>query len=40
MKQDTQNVMKHVSVNVDQMQTFVIINNLKIMINAGLNANN
>ena len=40
MKQDTQNGMKHVSVNVDQMQTFVIINNLKIMINAGLNANN
>ena len=40
MKQDTQNVMKHVSVNVDQMQTFVIINNLKIMINASLNANN
>ena len=40
MKQDTQNGMKHVSVNVDQMQTFVIINNLKIMINAGLNAKN
>ena len=40
MKQDTQNGMKHESVNVDQMQTFVIINNLGMMINAGVNVNN
>ena len=39
MKQDTQNGMKRESVNVDQMQAFVIINN-GIMINAGVNANN
>ena len=29
--------MKHVSVNVDQMQVFVIINNVGMMINAGVN---
>ena len=40
MKQDTQNGMKRVSVNVDQMQAFVIINNIGIMINAGVNAKN
>ena len=40
MKQDTQNDMKRVSVNVDQMQAFVIINNVGIMINAGVNAKN
>ena len=40
MKQDTQNGMKRVSVNVDQMQAFVIINNTGMMINAGVNANN
>ena len=40
MKQDLQNGMKHVSVNVDQMQLFVIINNVGIMINADVNANN
>ena len=40
MKQDTQNGMKHVSVNVDQMQAFVIINNVGMMINARVNANN
>ena len=40
MKQDTQNDMKRVSVNVDQMQPFVIINNVGIMINAGVNAKN
>ena len=38
MKQDTQNGMKRVSVNVDQMQAFVIINNDGMMINAGINA--
>ena len=40
MKQDTQNGMKQVNVNVDQMQAFVIINNLGMMINAVVNANN
>ena len=38
MKQDTQNGMKRVSVNVDQMQAFVIINNDGMMTNAGINA--
>ena len=38
MKQDTQNGMQHVSVNVDQMQAFVIINDVRMMINAGVNA--
>ena len=40
MKQDTQNGMKHISVNVDYMQAFVIINNVGMMINVGVNANN
>ena len=40
MKQDTQNTMKRVRVNVDQMQAFVIINNVRMMINAGVNAKN
>ena len=40
MKQDLQNDMKHVSVNVDQMQLFVIINNVEIKINADVNVNN
>ena len=40
MKKDTQNGLKHVSVNVDQIQTFVIIKNVGMMINAGVNANN
>ena len=40
MKQDTWNDMKRVSVNVDQMQVFVIINNVGMMINAGVNAKN
>ena len=38
MKEDNQNDMKRVSVNVDQMQTFVIINNVRMMINASVNA--
>ena len=38
MKKDTQNGMKRVKVNVDQMQAFVIINNVGMMINAGVNA--
>ena len=32
--------MKHVSVNVDYMQGFVIINNAGMIINAGVNAKN
>ena len=40
MKQDTQNDMKLVNVNVDQMQVFVITNNLGIMIHADENAKN
>ena len=40
MKQGLQNGMKHVSVNVDQMQLFVVINNVGIKINADVNANN
>ena len=40
MKQGTQNDMKLVSVNVNQMAVFVITNNVGLMINAGLNVNN
>ena len=40
MKQDTQNDMKRVSVNADQMQAFVIISNVGMMMNAGVNAKN
>ena len=40
MKQDTQNGMKCVSVNVDYMQVLVITNNTGVMINAGVNAKN
>ena len=40
MEQDTQIGMKRVSVNVHQMQAFIIINNVGIMINTGVNANN
>ena len=36
----TQNGMKRVNVNVDQMQAFVIISNVGMMINAGVNAKN
>ena len=35
MKQNTQNDMKRISVNVDQVQAFVIINNVGMMINSG-----
>ena len=38
MKQDTQNGMKRLSVNVDQMPAFVIINNVGLMISGGVNA--
>ena len=40
MKHDTQNGMKRLSVNVDQMQSFVIINNIGMMIDAGGNRKN
>ena len=40
MKQDTQNGMKQPSVNVDQMQAFIIINNVGMMIKADVNAKN
>ena len=40
MKQDTQNDMKRVSVNVDLTVVFVIINNVGMTINAGVNAKN
>ena len=40
MKQDAYNVMKRVSVNVDSNIVFVIINNVEMMINAGVNAKN
>ena len=38
MKQNTQNGMKRVNANVDQMQVFVIINKVGKKINAGVNA--
>ena len=40
MKQDMQNGMKLVSVNVDQMQVFVTINKGGIIVNADVNAKN
>ena len=40
MKRDTLNGMKRVNVNVDQMQVFVIINNVGIMINVDVNVKN
>ena len=40
MKQDTQNGMKPVSVNGDQMAAFVITNNIEMIINAGVNVKN
>ena len=40
MKQDIWNAMKRVSVNVDQMQSFVIINNVGMKINADVNVKN
>ena len=40
MKQDIQNGMERVNVNVEFMQAFVIINNAGLMINAGVNAKN
>ena len=40
MKQDTYNGMRRVSVNVDQMQAFVIISSDGMVINASVNAKN
>ena len=40
MKRDLQNGMKRVSVNSDQMQSFVIINNVDIKINVDVNVKN
>ena len=40
MKQDIQNGMKLVNINVDQMQVFVIINNVGVMKNVGVNVTN
>ena len=40
IKQVAQNDMKRVSVNVDLPAVFVIINNVGMMINADVNANN
>ena len=40
MKQSTQNGMERVSVSVDQTQAIVIINNVGMKINAGVNAKN
>ena len=40
MKLDLQNGMKNVSVNVDQMQLSVIINNDGIKINVDINVKN
>ena len=40
MKQSTQNDMKLVNVDVDQMQVFVIMNNDEMKINADVNTKN
>ena len=40
MKQDIQDNIKLANVNVDQMQVFVIINNVGIKINADVNVKN
>ena len=40
MKQDTQKNMKLVNVKVDQMQVFVIINNVGIKINTDVSVKN
>ena len=40
MKQDTQNCMKRVNVNVDLIAVSRIINNIGMMINADVNAKN
>ena len=40
MKEDTKNDMKLVNVRVDQMQVFVMINNVGMKINVGVNVKN
>ena len=40
MRQGTYNDIKRVSANVDQMQLFIIINNVGIMINVDANVKN
>ena len=40
MKQDAWNRMKSVSLNIDLNIAFIIINNVGIMINQGVNAKN
>ena len=40
MKQDEYNGMKIVNANVDQMQVFVIINNIGMLINVDVNVRN
>ena len=40
MKQDTQNGIERVNVNVDLMAVFVTINNVGMKINAGVNVKN
>ena len=40
MKQDTLNGMRRVNVNVDLMAVFVIINDVGMKINVGMNVNN
>ena len=40
MKQGTKNGTKRVSVNVDWIQVFVIINNVGMMINVDVNVKN
>ena len=40
MKQDMYLDMKLENVNVDQMEVFVMINNIGIIINAGVNTKN
>ena len=37
MKQDIQNDLKSIYTDVDQMQVFVTINNVRVMINADVN---
>ena len=40
MKQDIQNDIKLVNVNIDYMQVFIVINNVGIKINADVNTKN
>ena len=40
MKQGTWNGLRHVSVSLNQMQAFVIVNNVGIIIDADVNVGN